>query len=118
MSWLIPSRKSYLPDHWDEEVDRIWKPSKVPNPHIKDHGSARKLRIPIIQGNGRLLGLIIHDDIILGVDTRIIEGPIITEKNCLGVCLLSTRLVHNYNCTHPHEESPFQVKFHLLQTKK
>ncbi|XP_040998244.1 proteasome subunit beta type-7-B-like [Juglans microcarpa x Juglans regia] len=71
-----------MPDHWDEEVDGIWKPSKVPNPHIKDHGSTRKLRTPIIQGNGRLLGLIIQDGIILEADTRTIEGPIITEKNC------------------------------------
>ncbi|XP_042965074.1 proteasome subunit beta type-7-B-like isoform X1 [Carya illinoinensis] len=41
-----------------------------------------KLRTPIIKGSGRLLGLIIQDDIILGANTRTIEGPIITEKNC------------------------------------
>ncbi|XP_042965075.1 proteasome subunit beta type-7-A-like isoform X2 [Carya illinoinensis] len=94
-----------------------------------------KLRTPIIKGSGRLLGLIIQDDIILGANTRTIEGPIITEKNCEKIHYMAPNIyccgagtaadtkaitVHNCNCiatiwvknqgchsTHPHEESPF-----------
>ncbi|KAG7942559.1 hypothetical protein I3843_16G109600 [Carya illinoinensis] len=54
-----------------------------------------KLRTPIIKGTGRLLGLIIPDHIILGANTRTIEGPIITEKNCEKIHYMAPNI---YGC--------------------
>ncbi|KAG6672661.1 hypothetical protein I3842_16G070500 [Carya illinoinensis] len=53
--------------------------SKVPNPHIKDHGIWKPSKK--IKGKWKT-PWIDNDGIILVADIRTIEGPTITDKNC------------------------------------
>ncbi|KAJ6810946.1 calreticulin-3-like [Iris pallida] len=48
--------KAKKPDSWDEDEDGIWRPPKIPNPNIEEHGNVRRLRTRTIRENGRSHG--------------------------------------------------------------